>query len=151
MPLLFAVSLFVSATLLFMVQPMCAKMVLPILGGTPAVWNTCMVFFQAGLLAGYAYAHYLPTWAGLGRHAILHLVALGLAFFALPIVLPATATGWHPVLGLLLLLVQSAALPFVLVASSGPLLQRWYASGHARDPYFLYAASNLGSFAGLLG
>ena len=73
MSLLFAVTLFVSSALLFVVQPMIGRLVLPRLGGTPAVWNTCMVFFQAVLLAGYAYAHAVPGWLGVRRHALLML------------------------------------------------------------------------------
>src|SRR5438132_9772601 len=81
--LLFAATLFVSATLLFLVQPMVGKMLLPMLGGTPAVWNTCMVFFQALLLAGYAYAHATTAWLGVRKQAVLHLAVLVLPFFSL--------------------------------------------------------------------
>src|SRR5207237_2806551 len=87
MQVLFAVTLFVSATLLFLVQPMVAKMVLPRLGGTPAVWNTCMVFFQAALLAGYAYAHATTTWLSARRQVLAHLVLLVLPLLVLPIAL----------------------------------------------------------------
>lgn len=157
MPLFFAFTLFVSATLLFMVQPMIARMILPLLGGTPAVWNTCMVFFQAALLAGYAYAHATPEWFGRRRQIVVHglLLLLPLAFLPLGV-----ASGWtpptegNPILWLLLLLTASVGLPFFLVATSAPLLQSWFAaSGHAsaRDPYFLYGASNLGSMLALLG
>src|SRR5260370_1357431 len=150
----FCMAVFVGSALLFLVEPMCAKMALPMLGGTPAVWNTCMVFFQTGLLAGYACAHYLPDRMGLGRHAILHMAVLALAAWTLPVALPESLpAGWHPVLGLLLALTWAVGLPFVLVSTTTPLLHRWFALGQgtsARDPYFLYAASNLGSFAGLL-
>src|SRR6187401_1016345 len=82
MPIVFALAMLVSATLLFVVQPMIAKMVLPLLGGAPAVWNTCMVFFQAALLAGYAYAHATASWLGVRRQAVLHvgLLLVPLAF-----------------------------------------------------------------------
>jgi hypothetical protein len=151
----FALTLFVSAALLFLVQPMIAKMVLPTLGGTPAVWNTCMVFFQSALLAGYAYAHALPHWLGVRRQALLHLGLLLCPFAVLPLGL---AAGWerpaetHPILWLLGLLLLSVGLPFFVLSTSGPLLQKWFAhTGHpgAADPYYLYAASNLGSLLAL--
>jgi hypothetical protein len=153
----FALTLFVSALLLFLVQPMVAKIVLPNLGGTPAVWNTCMVFFQAALLAGYAYAHATTKWLGVRRQALLHCAVLLLPLVVLPIAL---TPGWlppgdaNPVPWLLLFLVTTVGLPFFVVSTSAPLLQKWFAStGHpaAKDPYFLYAASNLGSMLALLG
>src|SRR5436309_8512507 len=85
LPVLFAVTLFVSAVLLFLVQPMIAKMILPKFGGTPAVWNTCMVFFQAALLAGYAYAHATTDRLGSRRQSLLHLLLIFLPFLVLPI------------------------------------------------------------------
>ena len=154
--LLYAATIFVGAGLLFVVQPMVGKMVLPLLGGTPAVWSTCMVFFQAALLLGYAYAHATTAWLGVRRQAILHLVVLALPLAVLPLgVDPAlllAGTG-NPVLSVLLLLSAAVGLPFMVVSTSAPLLQKWFAStGHpsARDPYFLYAASNLGSMLALL-
>lgn len=151
----FSLTLVVSAFLLFLVQPMVAKMVLPLLGGTPAVWTTCMVFFQAALLAGYSYAHLAPRWLGVRRHALWHLAVLALPLALLPI----GVAGWvpptttDPVPWLLTLLLATAGLPFFVVSTTTPLLQRWFASTghrHARDPYFLYAASNLGSMTALL-
>ena len=155
MPFLFAITLFVSATLLFLVQPMVAKMVLPRLGGTPAVWNTCMVFFQAALLAGYAYAHATTTWLSARRQVLAHLVLLVLPLLVLPIALRGGAppSESNPIPWLLWILVASVGLPFFVLSASAPLLQKWFAStGHpsARDPYFLYAASNLGSMLALL-
>jgi spermidine synthase len=156
MPAVFALTLLVGSGLLFLVQPMCAKMVLPLLGGSPGVWNTCMLFFQAGLLAGYAYAHAGPLWLGTRFHGILHLGLLLVPLLFLPIALgqePPDPDA-SPVLWLLEALLISAGFPFVMLASNAPLLQKWFAaSGHARarDPYFLYAASNLGSMAALLG
>src|SRR5665213_3496005 len=152
----FAITLFVSAALLFLVQPLLARMVLPLLGGAPAVWNTCMVFFQATLLAGYAYAHAAPAWFGARRHAGIHLVVLCLPLLVLPLSIPLwwpAPTHYDPVLWLTGLLLASAGLPFFAVATSSPLLQCWYAqtgSPDAHDPYFLYGASNLGSIIGLL-
>jgi hypothetical protein len=154
-PLLYAATLFVSALLLFSIQPMFAKMVLPKLGGAPAVWSVAMVFFQTVLLAGYAYAHLLnrllpPRWA-----AAFHLALLGVTAAMLPI---AIATGWGAApsegtaLWLFGLFAVSIGLPFFTLSASAPLLQSWFAgSGHkqAGNPYVLYAASNLGSFAAL--
>src|SRR5437764_6651958 len=151
MPLLFAVTLFVSATLLFVVQPMSAKMVLPRLGGTPAVWNTCMVFFQAALLAGYTYAHLTTSWFGVRRQAGLHLILLAAPLLVLPITVneswvpPGDA---NPIPWLLGLLLVSVGLPFFVVSTGAPLVRKGVAStGHssAQDPYFVYGASNLAS------
>ncbi|HEV2509745.1 fused MFS/spermidine synthase [Bosea sp. (in: a-proteobacteria)] len=153
----FAGTIFLSAFLLFGIQPMFAKMVLPRLGGSPAVWSTAMVFFQAMLLAGYAYAHWLVSRFSVRRAALIHI--------ALMIVVVATslpigiAAGFErpPQQGefawLLLLFTASVGLPFFAVSANGPLLQAWFARtghAHARDPYFLYAASNVGSFLALL-
>jgi hypothetical protein len=147
---LYSAAILLGSCLLFLAQPMCAKMLLPLMGGTPAAWNTCMVFFQAGLLVGYAYAHALPRWLGIRRHGFLHLLLLLGAFFTLPIRLPdEVPDGWHPVLWLLAALTISVGLPFVLLAAGAPLVQRWFVCRTPRDPYFLYAASNLGSFMAL--
>src|SRR5215813_4611926 len=155
-PALFAAPLFASALLLFSLQPMFAKMVLPFLGGAPSVWSVAMAFFQAGLLLGYGYAHVLSRVLVPGRAALVHLVVLAATALTLPI---GIATGFEapPVSGLEFWLVglfaASIGLPFVALSASAPLLQHWFASsGHpqARNPYVLYAASNLGSFAALL-
>ncbi|MSU77806.1 MAG: hypothetical protein EXS16_06890 [Gemmataceae bacterium] len=144
---------FLSSCLLFLVQPMCAKMLLPLLGGSPAVWNTCMVFFQAGLLVGYAIAHALPRWLGVGRHAILHLGLMIAAYFLLPIRFPDDVpTDLHPAVWLIGMLTLAVGLPFVLLSAGTPLVQRWFLAKHhatPRDPYVLYAASNVGSFLAL--
>src|SRR5215470_15042638 len=155
--LLYGVTLFVGATLLFAMQPMVGKMILPLLGGTPAVWSTCMVFFQAALLGGYAYAHLTSARLRLSRQVVLHLIVLALPFLVLPLgVNPRLLRGGeaNPVLDVLTLLTASVGLPFLVVSATAPLLQRWFThTGHpaARDPYFLYAASNLGSMLALLG
>ena len=155
-PLLFTVTLFVSSALLFAVQPMFAKMVLPRLGGTPATWITCLLFFQSALLAGYAYAHWSTSWLGPRRQPLVHGVLLLAALAVLPVAVP---SGWTPgtegapVGWLLALLVVSVGLPFFVVASTAPLLQRWFSAVRhpaADDPYFLYRASNLGSMLALL-
>jgi hypothetical protein len=152
---LFATTLFVSATLLFLVQPMIAKTILPSLGGTPAVWNTCMAFFQAALLAGYAYAHASTTWLGTRRQVWVHAILLFLPFLVFPLgVSGSNPPGdTNPIPWLLTLLLVSVGLPFFLLSTSAPLLQKWFArTNHpsAKDPYFLYAASNLGSMLALL-
>ena len=153
---LFSITVLTSAALLFMMQPMFAKMALPLLGGTPAVWNTCMVFFQAVLLVGYGYAHATPAALGLRQQAALHLVLLLTALFVLPVAIP---EGWSPTaqqspfMWLLVLLLVALGLPFLVVSTTAPLVQKWFAgTDHplARDPYFLYAASNVGSLAALL-
>src|SRR5438105_10395561 len=136
---------------------MVGKMVLPPLGGTPAVWNTCMVFFQALLLAGYAYAHATSTWLGVRRQALLHLGVLLLPLLSLGLTVDRGFLDYgegSPIPGLLLVLFLSVGLPFFVVSTSAPLLQKWFAgTGHpaARDPYFLYGASNLGSMMALFG
>lgn len=152
----FTITLTLSASLLFWVQPMFAKMVLPLLGGAPAVWNTSMVFFQASLLAGYAYAHYSTRHLDLRYQSLLHVAVLACAFLALPI---GVAAGWSPptsttpVGWLLALFTVSIGLPFFAVSATAPLLQKWFAHTrheYARNPYFLYAASNIGSILALL-
>jgi hypothetical protein len=154
---LYAATILSSAALMFIVEPMFAKMVLPRLGGSPGVWNTCLVFYQAVLLAGYVYAHLSLKWLGPRRQAVLHLALMSLPWicFCLPIRI---APGWTPPDGgnpaawLLLLLTASVGLPFLSLSASAPVLQAWFAhSGgrSAKDPYFLYAASNLGSLGGL--
>ena len=155
-PALFAATLFASALLLFAVQPMFTKMVLPKLGGAPSVWSVAMVFFQAALLVGYAYAHLLARTLSVGQGALLHLGVLATAALTLPIGI-AHGFGVPPSEGIGLWLVAlfavSIGLPFAALSASAPLLQSWFAaSGHpqARNPYVLYAASNLGSFAALL-
>jgi hypothetical protein len=156
----FAVTLFVSAFLLFLVQPMIGKMILPKLGGTPQVWNTCMVFFQTALLAGYAYTHTVSTNFNVRRQLLIHCLLLFIPFaILLPWGGPFNIEGWipppgaNPIPSTLLLLTIVVGIPFFVVATSAPLLQKWFSStGHpaAKDPYFLYGASNLGSMLALL-
>ena len=153
----FTISMFVSATLLFLVEPMMAKMALPMLGGSPAVWNTCLVFFQAVLLAGYLYVYAATKWLGRRTQIALHLALAFTALAVLPLRIP---MGWEPpsqsspVLWILTMLSVAVGLPFFVLSASTPMLQRWFSqSGHkqSHDPYFLYAASNVGSLVGLLG
>ncbi|MCK6477183.1 MAG: hypothetical protein L6Q35_10170, partial [Phycisphaerales bacterium] len=159
---IYALTILFSAALLFLVQPMIAKLVLPLLGGTPAVWTTCMLFFQTLLLGGYLYAHVLDRRLAPRTQMVVHvLVALGVAAL-LPVGLPAFATragvlggfSSEVELSLWLLGVLAVAVggPFFVVSTTGPLLQRWFSRtghAHASDPYFLYAASNAGSLLGL--
>lgn len=150
-------TIFVSAFLLFGIQPMFAKMVLPKLGGSPGVWSVAMVFFQAVLLAGYGYAHLLVSRFTLRRAALIHLVLM-IAVLAISLPIHIAAGFERPpqegeILWLIGLFTASVGLPFFAVAANGPLLQAWFArSGHshAADPYFLYAASNIGSFLALI-
>jgi hypothetical protein len=154
--IIYAIAIFVSALLLFIVEPMFARMILPLLGGSPSVWNTAVVFYQAMLLFGYIYAHAATKWLGVRRQAALHIVLLLLPLLVLPIGIPA---GWtpptqaNPAPWLLALLLVAVGLPFFVVSASSPLLQTWFAATRHRaaaDPYFLYAASNVGSMLALL-
>ena len=152
----FVAAIFVSAALLFAVEPMFTKMVLPRLGGAAAVWSVAMVFFQTALLAGYTYAHLLTRFAVGRRSVVIHLIVMVVACFALPLHI---AAGWGlpPPVGeafwLLGLFTVSIGLPFFALAANGPLLQAWFVRTEhpaAKDPYFLYAASNVGSFLALI-
>jgi spermidine synthase/uncharacterized membrane protein len=154
--IVYTVSIFVSALLLFSVQPLFAKMILPRLGGSPAVWSIAMVFFQSLLLGGYAYAHYLMTIRNRMIPVIVHLTLLIIALLTLPL---AIGESWSTppesgyALWLLGLFAVTIGLPFFALAANNPLLQAWFVrAGHpeARDPYFLYASSNIGSFLALL-
>ena len=157
MAVLWSVTIFLSAFLLFLVQPMMAKMILPMLGGTPAVWNTCMLFYQTALLGGYGYVHFLSSRVAPNRQVLIHLMLLAVPLLMLPIALPA---GWtppdqiSPVFWLLLMLTVAIGLPFLMLSTTAPLLQKWFSwTDHpsAADPYFLYSASNAGSMLALLG
>ncbi|WP_394824153.1 spermidine synthase [Pendulispora albinea] len=154
---MFAIALFMSATLLFCVQPMIGKMLLPLLGGAPAVWVTCMVFFQAALLVGYGYSHLLTHHVKVRGQVLVHSLVLLLPLLFLPLAFSGDETAtWDPaatpVWRLMALLAVRVGLPFVVVSTSAPLLQRWFSTiGHpsGKDPYFLYAASNAGSMLAL--
>ncbi len=158
---IFAVTLFVSAFLLFLVQPMIGKLILPKLGGTPMVWNTCMVFFQSVLLLGYAYTHTISTRLKLRQQLMFHSAVL-----VLPVIMMLLfpfysyvqnsfepTTEGNPIIDTLICLAIVVGVPFFVVSTSAPLLQKWFAySGDpaAKDPYFLYGASNLGSMLSLV-
>lgn len=150
--LLFVVAVFIGSFLLFLIEPMVARMALPRLGGAPNVWSSAMLVYQALLLAGYAYAHWLSRQP-LRRQALLHVAALGLAALTLPIglvSLPPPAAGWEAVWVPWLLLLSVGPV-FLVVGAQAPLMQRWFAAdAKAGAPWALYSASNLGSFAGLI-
>src|SRR5436189_546525 len=154
--IVYTAAIFVSALLLFSVQPLFTKMVLPRLGGSPAVWSVAMVFFQSLLLGGYAYAHFLMQLRNRAIPVAIHLVLLAVAMLTLPL---SISSGWGdpPTSGyafwLLGLFAVSIGLPFFALAANNPLLQAWFVrTGHPNgpDPYFLYASSNIGSFLALL-
>ncbi len=156
MPIFIAV-VFLSAFLLFQVQPVIARYILPWYGGSPAVWTTCLLFFQVGLLGGYAYAHGLVSLLRERRkwQVIIHLFLLGLAFLLLPITpegdLKPSASGANPIIGIVRLLAHTVGFPYLLLSASGPLIQHWFGEIYpTRSPYRLYAVSNLGSLLGLV-
>jgi len=151
--LLYGITIFLSAFLLFEVQPVIAKIILPWFGGTSAVWSTCMLFFQLVLLLGYLYAHWLHTRLAPRRQAFVHIMVLVLSLAALPI-LPAahwkTAAG-QPSFRILALLSATVGMPYFLLSSTSPLLQAWYARSHKEGmPYRLFALSNFASMLALL-
>jgi spermidine synthase len=149
---LFSATLFTSSALLFIVEPMIAKMILPLLGGTPAVWNTCMVFYQLALLGGYLYAHVLSQRFTRSQQIAIHISILASSILTLPILLTsagAPPVSTSPIPWLLGTLARTAGIPLFVVSSTSPLLQRWFASDSRRNPYPLYAAGNAGSLLAL--
>jgi len=151
----YAATIFLSSFLLFLVQPLIARQILPWFGGTAAVWTTCMLFFQTVLLAGYAYAHAASARLAPRAQALLHAVLLGASLLALPIV---PAETWkpggseEPISRILLLLAATVGLPYLLLAATSPLLQAWFARARpGADPYRLFAVSNLASLLALVG
>src|SRR5665213_4593349 len=153
---MFTATSFLSALLFFCIEPMFSKMVLPVLGGTSAVWSVAMVVFQGLLLAGYVYAWAITKWLSLRAAMLLHLGLLLAASFCLPVAISALL-GEPPsqniALWLIALFLTSIGLPFFAVAANAPLLQAWFArtsDAYARNAYFLYRASNFGSFMVLL-
>jgi SAM-dependent methyltransferase/MFS family permease len=154
--MIYAATIFLSSFLLFLVQPLIARLILPWFGGSAAVWTTCMLFFQALLLAGYAYAHLLEKKLTQGKlQPLVHTVLLAAAVAMLPI---APAEAWkpagddEPISRILLLLAASVGLPYFLVASTSPLLQAWFARARpGENPYRLFAISNLASLIALVG
>ncbi len=153
---LYSFAIFASAILLFSMEPMVGKMLLPQYGGTPSVWNTCMVFFQMVLLLGYGYTHLSTSFLGVRRQAVMHLVVILLPLLVLPVLFNTYAgppPNLNPSLWLLAQLTLVVGLPFFVVSTTAPLLQRWFIyTGHtdSSDPYFLYSTSNAGSLLALL-
>jgi hypothetical protein len=150
----FALSIFTGAFLLFQVQPLIGKYILPWFGGAPAVWTTCLLFFQVVLLGGYAYAHFLSQWLKPRAHVIVHLALLATALALLPIT-PSDAwkptSSDNPTLRILALLAVSLGLPYFVLSSTGPLMQQWFSQANpGRSPYRLYALSNVGSLLALV-
>jgi len=154
--ILFAGTLFISASLMFVLQPLFGKILLPLLGGSPAVWNTCMVFYQSLLFLGYLYAHTISTRFNQHRQIQIHVAIILISFMALPVALPENTvppTDSNPTFWLLWTLFLAIGLPFFVVSTTAPLVQKWFANvGHhtSHDPYYLYAASNTGSLIALL-
>jgi len=153
--LLHAATIFASAFLLFLVQPLLAKQILPWFGGAAIVWTLCMVFFQAVLLMGYAYAHWLSSRANANRQALIHIALLLASLVFLPIAPDASFKpqgGANPVVGILALLFVTVGLPYFLLSSTSPLVQSWFAREFpGSSPYRLFALSNLASMLALLG
>ena len=150
----YALTIFTGAFLLFQVQPLIGKYILPWFGGGPGVWTTCMLFFQVVLLAGYAYAHFSSRWLRPRWQAVLHLILLGAALAFLPVI-PGDARkpggGENPTLQILTLLGVTIGLPYFVLSSTGPLVQHWFSRANAgRSPYRLFALSNAGSLLALI-
>jgi hypothetical protein len=149
---IFALTVFISAALIFTVEPLIGKILLPLAGGTPAVWTTCLLFFQAALLAGYAYAHGLTDRLNPKAQVIIHVIVIAIPLVALPFDVDKT---WFvgtsmPVASLLIMLAKTVGLSFFALTTTAPLIQRWFANTEPTgDPYPLYAASNAGSLLGL--
>ena len=154
---LFVLTVFISAALVFLVEPMAAKLVLPLMGGSPAVWNTCLAFFQIALLAGYFYAHFLQRIASVRTQATVHLAVLIVAGVVLPLRISGLLgdpDSTRPIVWLLGVLTLSLGAPFAVLSATAPLIQAWRARlaspDDRREPYALYAASNLGSLIALI-
>ena len=152
--ILYATTIFVSAFLLFQVQPLIAKLILPWFGGSAAVWTTCMLFFQVLLLGGYVYSHALMGIRQPARQRLVHCILLGICLLVLPIspdVSWKPTGGDDPTLRILGLLATSVGLPYFVLSTTGPLVQAWYARTHiGAYPYRLFALSNFGSLLALL-
>jgi hypothetical protein len=150
----YALTIFTGAFLLFQVQPLIGKYILPWFGGGPGVWTTCMLFFQVLLLGGYAYAHFTSRWLKPRTQAVVHLLLLAAALALLPIT-PNDSWkphgGGNPTLQILALLAASLGLPYFVLSATGPLIQQWFSRARPGvSPYRLYALSNVGSLLALV-
>src|SRR5215467_11574280 len=154
MRLPYAPAIFLSSALLFLLQPVAAKAILPSFGGSAGVWTACMLFFQAVLLLGYAYAYCITRYLSSRSQTMVHLALLALSLALLPVNLSTTpiyAGAENPAPGILLTLAASIGLPYFMLSTTGPLLQAWYARRSlASFPYRLFALSNLASLAALV-
>lgn len=156
MVLIYTFTSVLSAFLVFFIQPVVAKLALPVLGGIPSVWSGCMLFFQVMLLAGYLYAHALGNRCSVKQQLAIHLLLLLVAVWLFPVTFDganAIDSVFSPLTWLLMMLFYSVGLPFFVISASAPLLQKWYSHTDypdAKTPYFLYAASNIGSMTALL-
>ena len=150
----FALTIFTSAFLLFQIEPLISKVILPWFGGSPAVWTTCLLFFQTLLFLGYAYAHLSTRICTRRQQAILHLALVAVAVALMPLAPyghPKPTGNLHPTLGVLVLLTETVGLPYFLLSSTGPLVQGWFGQAYpGRAPYRLYALSNIGSLLALV-
>ncbi|MCA9803499.1 MAG: hypothetical protein KC777_16120 [Cyanobacteria bacterium HKST-UBA02] len=150
----FVVALFLSSMLMFVLEPLVAKLILPRLGGAAAVWTACVLYYQVLLLAGYLYSHFLTVKLSLGKQLIVHGLVCCLPFLFLPLRLPfAEPQAEHPLIFLILTLTAMIGAMFFAISTTAPLLQKWYSDTGApgsADPYFLYAASNAGGIIGLI-
>ena len=151
---LFTFCVFWAAYLLFQIEPLIGKYILPWFGGSPAVWTTCMLFFQLLVFAGYAYAHLNLKYFKIQHQPLLHIGLMLLAIMMLPVTPASSAKpedAGEPTLSILLLLINSVGLPFFVLSSTSPLLQAWFVRVYPQySPYRLYALSNIGSFFALL-
>ena len=152
---LFGLTIFISSALLFLVEPMIARMLLPMLGGTPAVWNTCVVFFQTTLFAGYLYTYATTRWLRPRMQAVVHAVLwlVSVATISSALSVDVMPTIGSPILWLFGALITSVGMPFFLLSTSSPMLQQWLANNRrepSADPYVLYAAGNVASLMALL-
>ncbi len=152
--IVYSIAIFIGSALLFLIQPMAAKLLLPTFGGSPAVWTSAMLFFQVALLGGYAYAHYSNRLLDPARQRFVHLFLLVGAVVTLPfaVKVPDNATTGYPPLLVFLMLATTVGLSYFAISAGSPTLQRWFATTAdpaAKDPYFLYAISNVGSMVGL--
>jgi hypothetical protein len=149
----YGITIFLGAFLIFQIQPIISRAILPWFGGSPSVWTTCMLFFQVMLVAGYGYAHFVSRKLSARNFTILHFALLAIALLFLPIT---PSEFWKPIAGeeptlrLMLLLLVTVSLPYLLLSASSPVLQLWFHEQYQVTPYRLFALSNVGSLLGLL-